>query len=316
MLGKKGSDAIAVINKIPIVEQEFQLVLNANLQKYKQELQSEYALSPDIDILTVDIEGKTGEDLIKEKALNDCYLIKLQQKQGCDLGVIDTMDFEKIKENMQKENEERADKIKNNELVFGLTEFAMDQYYFYTLNNMILRSKELLLKDKLSISEEDITSYYEEYKNELFYNMDTLEISVYEAAFTEKDREEAEKEIKAIREQLLIQKEPDTSIEKHVYTLSEEEFRYMDKEYSSFNDRIKNLKQGEITEVLEEQGSFVLVKCDRREEGGTKELDQEVKTWIINAMLDERYMQMIQLEREQAKIKVNKKNFEECKVQQ
>lgn len=316
MFGKKGSDAIAVINKIPIVEQEFQLVLNANLQTYKQELQSEYALSPDIDILTVDIEGKTGEDLIKEKALNDCYLIKLQQKQGYDLGVIDTMDLEKIKENMQKENEERADKIKNNEPVFGLTEFAMNQYYFYTLNNMILRSKELLLKDKLSISEEDIMSYYEEYKNELFYNMDTLEISVYEVPFTKKDREEAEKEIKAIREQLLIQKEPDTSIEKHVYTLSEEEFRYMDKEYSSFNDIVKNLKQGEITEVLEEQGSFVLVKCDMREEGGTKELDQEVKTWIINAILDERYMQMIQLEREQAKIKVNKKNFEECKVQQ
>src|SRR5699024_4260071 len=83
--------------------------------------------------------------------------MKILQQTAEEYGVIDAFSLEELKSDLEQENQRRAQQLQDGEVVYGIQEYTLVQYY-----NIVMGEYESSLEDTLAeaASEENLLEYY------------------------------------------------------------------------------------------------------------------------------------------------------------
>lgn len=167
-----------------VTEEEFLLFLSDQKAATANYFWTKYQVQPDADFWTTAVNGETPIEYAKERALNALVESKVVFIMAAERGILDYQSYDGLLESMEEENAERARKLENGEVVYGLSQFTPFTYYQY-LNQNAGAELEYSQRELSDPSREDLVQTYEAYK-ELF---DLGTVYVYEVLYEDGGRE-------------------------------------------------------------------------------------------------------------------------------
>lgn len=189
-------------------------------------------------VLSVNGDGVSEEELemLGQDEEQAVYMRVLQQ-WGQELGLMEVLSYEDFMELLSRENEERAQKLENGEVVYGVTEYTPYQYY------RVLRSEyERMIKDALinEATSEELRTYYND-------NLEDYE------------------EIGEITAELTVRSDGKI-VEKTEVTLNGENYRILSEQNEELAARLENLPVGQTAMWTDDNGIEWTLLCTGREE--------------------------------------------------
>lgn len=167
-----------------VTEEEFLLFLSGQKAVAANYFWTKYQVQPDADFWTTAVNGETPIEYAKEQALDALVESKITFIMAAERGILDYQDYDGLLESMEEENADRARKLENGEVVYGLSQFTPFTYYQY-LNQNAGAELEYSQRELIDPSREELRQTYEAYK-ELF-SLGT--VYVYEAVYEDGSRE-------------------------------------------------------------------------------------------------------------------------------
>ncbi|NQX68765.1 peptidyl-prolyl cis-trans isomerase [Paenibacillus alba] len=296
------SDDMAWVNEIPISVVEFNKALRKN-RGYS---------------------GETPTDEWKQKALDDSVSIKMQQIIAQENGVWSDISYSSFLQQWKRENERRQQAIQNKQVVFGPTQYSEDGYFEYMLSNANIAVKKKMQEQEAGLAD-GLKAFYERKKDSLYASpgsvkvqqvMLTLLDANHQASLKEKKRQEME-EVKA-----KLSSGADLEEVAKAYmpegTISVQQFAANNVRQNLRSPAAQaalKMKQGEISDVIEENGSYILMKCMEKSEPGSAYTPfEEIKEQILKDYIDDKYKEQLQTRISRAQIMVNDRLYQAVKV--
>lgn len=149
-----------IVNGIPVHKQELKWSMEKKIYIVKEQLAKEYKISKK-DISWDKTYGeKTAFEYLLNVSIQDVGLIKIQQKEAKERDLIDKINYKDFKKDWQTENKLRAEKIANNQIVYGPSQYEEKQYYEYIMNNLVIELKNYMRENELDITNKQINQVY------------------------------------------------------------------------------------------------------------------------------------------------------------
>lgn len=229
-------------------------------------------------------------------------------------GYVEYADYEHMIKRMEEENKMRAEKIENGEPVFGLSKFTTELYMEYEMDSFQKRYCENLKNEGMEITEEERVQYYEKNKDALFQKndditLDYIKIPYLSENMTEDQKELLEKELISIYksmdgsqtlQKLVAENEMLSPYFSHEELLSSE-VSSKAKEIGDVLELGYELKIGESTQVVDENGALYLVQCTAKNDYDYFTVD-EVKDNINKELREQHYNSMIEKKAEDLEV--------------
>lgn len=321
---------IAKVNEEAVSYAEFKQQISLNRANVLNYFNQKYGVQDSKSFWTSSFGGEVPLEVLKQKALNECVKIKLQEILAREKGVITDVSYDSFLEGLKAENAKRSNAAKNHEPVYGPLRLDENGYLNYFLGNMIMKLKEKLAENELKASEDELQSYYRSVKDKLYKYEDTVRISVIKLAFgadgkkvNTEEKKQKLKEIQAIEDRLKNGEDFDQVIKDAVEggikglskvdrTLDKDTARNDFKTEPVLMDAIKNIMPGGISGMFEENSAFIIVKCLDRKGGGYKNFD-EIKGSVASAYVNMKYDELIEGLIKDANVKVNDMAYKKFK---
>ena len=204
--------------------------------------------------------------------------------------------------------------MENNEIIYGPVEYQKNVYYEYLYSNMRIALKELLEGKEIQLTEEDLMSYYEETKDSLYKKEGEVKILKAYITYTDENRNFSEENRKAALEKIKQVKlkmdqgekieditdsspEGETSGESLKVNFVEQVFnertaKHDQQSVLELKTRARRLSVGEISDIIEENNTFYVIKCLEREADGYKSFE-EVRENVKTKFIDEKYNELV-----------------------
>lgn len=231
--------------------------------------------------------------------------------------IIESTDYNDILNGLEQENKRRLKAKENNEIIYGPIQYSPKQYYEYILSNG-QAELEFIIEDKFRQEINDKIQLIYEENIEDFKIEDAVECEIISINFINEDGSvnDLEKEkAKVLLEEIRMNFEENDFESRENVCKERYEFKYenksLDENYrTELKEKALELQVGEISEVIEFNGSYHILKCLNRYSQGYEKLDV-VKDQIIvdeiNSIIDE----LIKEEKESMRIKLKEEVFDE-----
>lgn len=125
-------------------------LINEYIEKYKIEYTE--------DFWQTEFDGKTPEEALNERALEESIMVKIQFVLMREEGIYDDITFEGLYKKAETFNAENADK----QGVVGIKSIKMSQFYTYYFQNGVLELKNIYAEEKLAPTQEEIDAKIKE----------------------------------------------------------------------------------------------------------------------------------------------------------
>lgn len=269
---------------------------------------AEYGAVADPDFWEKDFDGEVPYKVLADRTVERLKQEKAIYRLAAEKGYVDSAGYDALLERFENENKARAEKIQNGEPVYGLSEFTLELYMEYEKDSIQKKYCEDLDNEGMTLTDEEREEYYDEYKDTLFvkddditlefirirYELEELDEGVYQelkARMTDiYNRIDAEHTIKSLAE-------ADAGLKPY---LTEETI--LSGEYVSKGKMIEDvigyaaeLKPGESTPVIDENGALYLIQCIERTEYDYQpmeevmnNIDKELREQHYNALISGR----------------------------
>jgi len=182
-----------------------------------------------------------------------------------------------------------------------------DIFWFYKRNRLIKEFENKIILPKVKITDAEIKKYYNEHKKD-FTTPDLVEISVIQT-HDEKLIKNAYKRIKNGESFYEIARE----VQFHG---AKPETRRMDNLVKELRDRVKIMKDGEISPIIKYKDWFFIVKLIKKEKKKLHEFEK-VKKSIKNIIFKEKFKKLedeyLEKLKNRSKIKINEKEWAKIK---
>lgn len=174
-------DTVFYVNDEPVHKEEI-LESAKNLSSaVRNEILTTYEIEPDKFSWDYKVEGsKKAIDILNDKVIDKVTYDKIIQIESKEKGLIDKIDYNSIKKELEKENEKRFQNKLNNEIVYGTTEFGFSEYYQYMNSNLSIQLRKILIDEGvLKVKDKELESIYKDNKN-MFQSQDeeTVELEL------------------------------------------------------------------------------------------------------------------------------------------
>ncbi|MFV0342416.1 MAG: hypothetical protein ACK5JH_05915 [Anaerocolumna sp.] len=313
-------EIVAYVDKEPITAQEITLQINTNRAAMSAYFNDRYQAEYNKDFWTTDYNGEVPVDKLFEEALENSINNKLIQMISKEKGLIDTISFKALLDELNKENESREEAIKNNEAVYGPQQYDEQTYYNMKLSNM-LSSLKKSFSSEYALTKEELLQKYEEIRDD-YKQEDSVKIAKLSVAYGEDSkitREEAKNRMMDINNDLENGSPLDTILkglsEEVAYeelTLGERETHNISLGHPLLVQKSINLVPGTFSDVFEEKGAFSLTICMERTDNGYQEYES-VEEGIKNVIMEEKFNQMIEERRKNTVITLKEEIIEKMK---
>lgn len=146
------STAVATVNGEVVTEEEFEYFR----QKYKSQVLNECLEKISVeyteDFWQTEIEGTTPEEILYDRALEECVRAKIQLILMKEEGIYDDISFAGLKLKAESFNAEN----KNKEGVVGIKSIQMSQFYSYYLQTGVMELQNIYAEGKLKPDEKEV----------------------------------------------------------------------------------------------------------------------------------------------------------------
>ncbi|UKS24783.1 peptidyl-prolyl cis-trans isomerase [Paenibacillus sp. HWE-109] len=296
------SDDIAWVNEIPISVVEFNKALRKN-RAYS---------------------GESPTDVWKQKALDDSVSIKMQQIIAQENGVWPDISYSSFLQQWKRENERRQQAIRNKQVVFGPTQYSEDGYFEYMLSNANLAVKKQMQEQEAELAD-GLKAFYERKKDSLYASPGSVKVQQVMLTFLDANHQVSSKdkkrqEMEEVKAKLSSGADLEEAAKAYMPegTVSVQQFAANNVRQNLRSPAAQaalKLKQGEISDVIEENGSYILMKCMEKSEPGFAYTPfEEIKEQILKDYIDDKYKEELQTRISQARIKVNDRLYQAVKV--
>lgn len=276
---KEKSPVVARVNDYEVTVEELQLFMDIYKSEVSGNLKETYNITLDRKSYEEKAGDKTALQYWKDYGFERLLRYKIEQQLAVEQGVLESSDilFSSFKKSYKGENKRRDSAIKRGEVVYGARQYTMQSYYRYQYSNMQIDLIDKLFTrgGVLSASKEQLQEYYlvhkEDYKE--------LDSYVFDQYLWEESQNLTEAEQKEIYEAINKgQQGMDVlnkyHIEKNQIELNQDNYRGLSKESNEIYEIALNMKAGEISDLIPYQNSFMILKCESREEGEYGEFEE------------------------------------------
>ncbi len=126
----------------------------------EMQIQQQYDAKYGEDFWEMEYDGKYGYEILAENSIEKLKHIQAVYKLAEQYGDVPDGSFEAVKSRWEAENASRAEKVANNEVIYGLKEYTFELYLQYELS----MCKEAYCNDydreDMELTEEEIQEYY------------------------------------------------------------------------------------------------------------------------------------------------------------
>lgn len=298
---KNDFETVAFINGEPLEKVEYLPKFIAAKDEALTYFQSTYnADTYDKSFWQKDFNGETPTEYARRKALAECVRYKLQLILMKEKGLYDDINYSAFLKRYQQENKQKGSASGKKQIVYGPEKLEPEIYFSYVMNTGISKLKTLMDGKELIVTDKNIRDYYQ--KNTDNYKMkDTLNISIIKSPYVidkstcNEFRDKAEKEINFIKDEKAIwddfssvKKKLSLNVSKEDLVLKGEDYRSNRRLFPNLYPVMDSLKTGEISQVVEENGAFVIAKLIDRNKSGFISVEEEY-TQIKRVLLDQAY---------------------------
>lgn len=107
-------------------------------------------------------EGMSAATLLKAEAKQDCLREQMIFILARERGLSKAVQFDEIKEEMEKENADRETSVKSGKIVYGNKNYSMSTYLSYSISNLSRELIKLMEDNELKYTDEQILSFCQE----------------------------------------------------------------------------------------------------------------------------------------------------------
>ena len=225
--------------------------------------------------------------------------------------IIESTNYNDILSDLKQENKRRLKAKENNEIIYGPIQYSPKQYYEYILSNG-QAELESIIEDKFRTEINDkIQLIYEENIDD-FKIEDAVECEIISISFINEDgsvNDLEKKKAKKLLEEIRMNFEENTFKSYENIYKEKYEFKYenksLDENYKAeLKEKALELQVGDISEVIEFNGSYHILKCLNRYNQGYEKLDV-VRDQIIVDEINSIVNELINEEKESMRIEIN-----------
>lgn len=293
------------INGEKVDQDEYLHVMNNEVYDVTQTFTTEYGANVDSKFWETDFYGKVPYRVLADHTIEKLKHLRAVYGLAEEKGYIDSAGYQALLTRFENENSSRKQKIENGEPVYGLSEFTLDLYMEYEMDAIQKEYCSDLNNQGMQLSEEEINAYYEENKDILFRKDDDIELSYIKIdpvleGFDESQMETFEQELENLYKQV-DENSPMSSVITgsqllfpyyHSQKVLSAETAAQSKAIGDVLELAAELKKGECTQVIEQNGTLYLIQCTDRVEYDYLPLE-EVKDNIEKNLREQHYNELI-----------------------
>ncbi|TXK84156.1 peptidylprolyl isomerase [Paenibacillus sp. N3.4] len=241
--------------------------------------------------------------------MKEAVTVKQQQITAKKYGVMKDISYEGFLKSLLQENERRRSALQNRQVIYGPKEYDERGYFEYIFDNMVSGLKAKWSQTDLNMPEEQLRLYYESVKDRQYKNTDTITLEKLSISYSGRTPEEmSAQRMLASQSMLAIKKDMDQGSieEKQDRNRKEDRIKMvsemitLDPESSGKNlilaplmmETAFTLKTGQTSEILEEDASFLILRCVERKEGGYKPFEAN-RDLVRSNYVDSEYAEFV-----------------------
>lgn len=314
--GRSRDSVVLEIGGNQISQQEWQMFLQDEKSGTAVYFSQKYHADVSEEEFWTTVYGETTPtEYAKENALEDCkeaHYILLEAKER---GLIQETDYEHLRMEYDDFNKKRKE--------VGRVTYGPVNYEFYEFYKQLLSKLSNLIKEdmdqKEEVRSEELKTYYEEQKETLFSLSGKKKVAVLKRS--KKESGDAVKEHMEKAETLLSEGAEFQEV-CELYATDQSMLEY---EFSNESEKADihgagiiyqaadKLSEGQISEIVEDNQNYYLVKLVSKEENQVLEFD-EVKNRIRDLLLEERLQEKIKEQSEKAEIVIHEEAWRQTEI--
>lgn len=259
----------------------------------------------DAEFWEQEVGGELPYEKLVEEAIEELKYFHAVYDLAEEKGYVEEGSYSALIKRWEAENKFRKEKIEKGEAVYGLSEYPLDLYLEYEMDAIQKSYCDDLENEGMEVTEEDRKQYYEE--NLAFYQreddriLDYIKIPYGEERMSDKQVQELKDCLTSIYKKMdkkhsladLAQKEKLISPYLSHADVTSSELHNYSRSMGDILEYAWELKTGESTTVMDENGSLYLIECTDRNENGPTPIE-EVKDNINKALREQRYDKVVE----------------------
>ncbi|WP_394912252.1 peptidyl-prolyl cis-trans isomerase [uncultured Robinsoniella sp.] len=265
------------INGEKIDKEEYLDTVNEQINEVSQYFYEKAGITLKGDSWEKEIEGEVPYRVLTDQVIEQLKYSAAVFDLAKEKGYIKETGYQALKKRMEDENEARANKIKKGEPVYGLSNFSLKLYKEYSMDAIQKQYCSDLDNEGMKVTDEERQVYYDQQKDKIFRQNDDITLEFIKIEYLASGMDEAQyRNLKdkmtelhgkiSDKEQLsdLIQRE---ELLMPYYTHQEllsGDIGAYSRIMGDVLDYAADLKKGEVTRVIDENGTLYLIQCTDR----------------------------------------------------
>lgn len=269
----RGSKLDLKIANEAIMEEQFINIMDEKKYEVTKEFYKTHGAEVNKGFWTNQYGGESPYKMLVDLTIEELSRIYANYTIARDHGYLTGIGYEDLLIRFESENQSRSEKIEKGELVYGLKEYPLDLYTQYEIDSL----QKMYMNDPtnagMDLTDEEGMEYYDEHKDSVFGKVDDVELEFVKIYYESLELEESE--VKALKKDLIelsnaINEEKTMKeLVTNKYELLNPYFRYediiseemsaMSREMGDVLEIADDLKEGELTEVIDQNGSLYLI---------------------------------------------------------
>ncbi|NEW04577.1 hypothetical protein GK047_00880 [Paenibacillus sp. SYP-B3998] len=292
-------------NKIQLHDDTVIALVNGEPIAYREMLQ---VLKP--------LRSTVSAEKLKENALDELVKIKIEQLWAKQKGLVDQIDYEHFRANWINENNRRKEALAKKEPVYGPKQYTEGDYYRYLHTNLQIRLKEAHGKEEFVLTSEQLIARYESTKERTFKKPASIRIQKIVVASA---GDAAQEKINQAAAKLA--QDEDFEQVAQVYSTQPRIEQFFDasrRKIDLENDQVvveiaDKLVIGQISDVIQDRGMLMIIKCIERVEGGYEAFDK-MKANLQAIYTDEQFGKQLEARKKEATVDIRREAYDRVKI--
>ena len=317
-----GEDTVATVNDESITVREFQRVLYRKRAEVLRYFRQKHGARDEKGFWDRDHGGEVPIEKLRSITLDDCVRTKVQLIMACKHDLVEDASYAAFLSSLKRENARRKKAVANGEVIFGPIEYTEDTGFAHFFSRLLISLKRSFARKNLTITDEVLREFYDE-NREVYKRSDDIKVHALTVEATG-DGGRADPVLKRAAksriEQLASARSSGETL-KQLHARMGDGVNFVEQiigdtdqsegasEEFDISEVVRDMKQGEVSGVVEQGDAYSLVECVERKDGGYYPFNDQLKQHLRDMYVDSAYEKKVDELVADAKISVKERIY-------